>query len=209
MKQISIMWDLDGTLIDSYKIIASSIEIVIKNKNITYSYEEVREEVTKRSCGEFLTDISNKYGLNLVDLDKEVHSYINSRYLEVEPIKNAKKTLDILSEMGVKNYIYTHKGNTTHDILKNIDMYKYFSEILTIEDGFKRKPDPEATNYLINKYNMDLNHTYYIGDRKLDIESANNAHIKSVLFLPPGTYVKPTGKEDYIIYDLLEVIDLI
>ena len=59
MKQISIMWDLDGTLIDSYKIIASSIEIVLKNKNITYSYEEVRKEVTKRSCGEFLTDISN------------------------------------------------------------------------------------------------------------------------------------------------------
>ena len=209
MKQISIMWDLDGTLIDSYKVIASSIEIVLKSKNIIYSYEEVREEVTKRSCGEFITDVANEYGLDAVLLDKEVHSLINSRYLEVEPIKNAKETLEILSKMGVKNYIYTHKGNTTHDILKNIDMHKYFTEILTIEDGFKRKPDPEATNYLINKYQMDLNHTYYVGDRKLDIESANNANIKSVLFLPPGTYVKPTEKEDFIIYDLLEVKDII
>ena len=88
-------------------------------------------------------------------------------------------------------------------------MSRYFIEILTIEDGFQRKPNPEAINYLISKYNMNRNSTYYVGDRKLDIESANNANIKSILFIPKDSYIKPTKKENYIIEDLIEIKNIL
>lgn len=206
---ICFLWDLDGTLIDSYKVITSSIEIILNNMNIRISYENIRKEVTEHSVGYFLENISSNYKLSLDELTKNSHKLINSRYLEVEPIKNAKEILEHLTFLGIKNFIYTHKGKSTFDILNNLEMSRYFTEILTIEDGFQRKPNPEAINYLISKYNMNRNSTYYVGDRKLDIESANNANIKSILFIPKDSYIKPTKKENYIIEDLIEIKNIL
>ena len=65
---------------------------------------------------------------------------------------NAREVLDCLSKKGIKHFIYTHKSNITYDILDNLGMLQYFTKILTIDDGFKRKPDPEAINYLLDSY---------------------------------------------------------
>ena len=37
----------------------------------------------------------------------------------------------------------------------------------------------------------------------------SNANIKSILFIPQGSYVKPTKKEDYIIKDLIEIKNIL
>ena len=202
------MWDLDGTLIDSYKVIVSSIKDVLNKHNLNVSYEIIKKEATEHSVGEFLTIISQEYHLSFEELEKECHAHIDSRYLEVQAIENAKEILDYLSCNGAKHFIYTHKGKSTHDILKNLDIYQYFEEVLTIEDGFKRKPDPEAINYLVDKYNLNKNNTYYVGDRHLDIDSANNAGVKSIFFKPEDSFVERSGREDYVVYDLLEIKDI-
>ena len=122
---------------------------------------------------------------------------------------HAKEILDILFNKGIQHFIYTHKNVVSFEILKNLDMLKYFTKILTIDDGFKRKPDPEAINYLIEEYKLDKNEVFYVGDRDLDIESANNANIKSIFYKPENSYGEPTGEETYIVYDLLEIADLL
>jgi len=205
LKDTYFMWDLDGTLIDSYKVIVSSIKEVLNEKNINISYDVIKKEATEHSVGEFLAIISQEFNLSFEELEKECHAHIDKRYLEVEAIKNAKEILAYLSSNGAKHFIYTHKGKSTHDILKNLEMYQYFEEVLTMEDGFKRKPDPEAINYLIEKYIMNKNNTYYIGDRHLDIDSANNAGIKSIFFKPEDSFVEPSGREDYVIHNLIEI----
>ena len=202
------MWDLDGTLIDSYKVIVSSIKEVLNENEIDISYNVIKKEATEHSVGEFLQKISAKFHLSFQELEKACHAHIDSRYLEVESISNAKEILDYLSKNGAKHFIYTHKGKSTHDILKNLDMYKYFEEILTIEDGFKRKPDPEAINYLIKKHFISKDQTYYVGDRHLDIDSAKNAGVHSIFFQPQDSFVKPNGREDYVVHDLIEIKDL-
>lgn len=58
-------------------------------------------------------------------------------------------------------------------------MASYFEEVVTAANGFKRKPDPEALTYLINKYQMDKKRTYYIGDRSLDQQAAEKSGIQS------------------------------
>lgn len=62
-------------------------------------------------------------------------------------------------------------------------MESYFTEILTSQSGFERKPSPEAANYLLDKYQLDFEKTYYIGDRTLDVEFAQNSGIQSINFL--------------------------
>ena len=59
----------------------------------------------------------------------------------------------------------------------------YFTEILTSQSGFARKPNPEAATYLLDKYKLDPRDTYYIGDRILDVEFAQNSSIQSINFL--------------------------
>ena len=205
---MNFLWDLDGTLIDSYKVIVSSIREVLKEYNIDISYEIIKKESTEHSVGEFLAIIAKDYSLSFKELEFKCHAHIDQRYLEVEAIKNAKETLEYFSNQGAKHFIYTHKGNSTHDILKNLNMYQYFEEVLTIEDGFKRKPDPEAINYLVNKYHLDKSDTYYVGDRHLDIDSANNAEVHSIFFKPEDSFVEPSGREDYVVYDLIEIKNL-
>ncbi|WP_153055871.1 HAD-IA family hydrolase, partial [Streptococcus suis] len=56
----------------------------------------------------------------------------------------------------------------------------HFTEILTSDSGFARKPSPEALLFLIEKYGLNKENTYYIGDRLLDVETAINAGIQSI-----------------------------
>ena len=49
-------------------------------------------------------------------------------------------------------------------------------------EWFLRKPNPEAANYLLDKYQLDPDNTYYIGDRTLDAEFAQNSGIQSINF---------------------------
>ena len=75
--------------------------------------------------------------------------------------------------------------------------------------GFNRKPSPDGINYFIDKYHLDRNETYYVGDRPMDVRCAENAHIKSILYLPEGSAAIPTGKETYIVEDLLDIKSLL
>lgn len=51
--------------------------------------------------------------------------------------------------------------------------------------GFERKPHPQGIFYLLEKYHLDRDRTYYIGDRRLDVEVAENAGIKSINLAQP------------------------
>ena len=43
----------------------------------------------------------------------------------------------------------------------------------------------------------------------MDIECANNAHIKSMMFIPNKSPAKATGKETFVIKDLLDIKEII
>lgn len=209
MNKISLIWDLDGTLIDSYETIVSSLYDTLLEYKLYIDKENILKHVKKESLGSFINAISNEYNLSADYIDKRAHELIFERQYSIKPIQYACELLKQITNQNISNYLYTHKNKSTYSILDNLDMSKYFSEIVTIENGFKRKPSPDAVNYLVQKYNLDKKTTYYIGDRKLDIECAYNAGIKSILYLPKESYVTPTGKEDYIIEDLLEILDII
>lgn len=65
--------------------------------------------------------------------------------------------------------MYTHKGIHANDILEHAGILKYFKEVVTSKNGFPRKPAPDGVNYLVEKYHLDVNSTFYVGDRNLDM----------------------------------------
>ena len=95
----------------------------------------------------------------------------------------ARDVLAWADESGIQQFVYTHKGDNALTILRDLGLESYFTEILTSQSGFARKPSSEAATYLIDKHQLNPDNTYYIGDRTLDVEFAQNSGIQSLNFL--------------------------
>lgn len=206
-KKISLIWDLDGTLLDSYDVIVSSLYKVSLEYNLCLTYEYIKTNAIKYSVSYIIENIVKEKKISFDDIKKRYSEISELNNDKIIPMKHSIELLNILKEKNIKNYVFTHRGYSTDFVLNNINMKKYFVEVVNSKQGFKRKPSPDAINYLIDKYNLDKNNTYYIGDRTLDIECAVNAKIKSILYLPEESVTVPTGKETYIVNDLLKILD--
>ena len=205
------IWDLDGTLIDSYDIIVDSLCRIYKEKiGIDLNREEVYKEAIRYSVGHFIQGMEKQTGIKFDELKDRYSQISGEEKLKIKPMKHAIEILEYLKGQGIHSYVFTHRGRSTEPVLRNIKIYDYFDEIITsVDPAFSRKPSPDSINFLVDKYHLDRNNTYYVGDRSMDIECANNAHIKSIMYLPRGGYGLATGKETYIIEDLLDIKDII
>ena len=207
--KITFIWDLDGTLLDSYPLIVNSLWTIYKEKGVLMDKKEIYEQVINESVSAFIKGMEERFNIPFDDLKDRYSNITHKELLSIKAMPHSKEILDYLSNKGIKHYVYTHRGITTETVLKNIGLYDYFDDFVTSLNDFKRKPDPEALNYLIDKYNLDRESTYYVGDRPMDMLCADNAHIKGIMFIPNTSPGKPTGKETYIIKDLLDIKDII
>ena len=99
-----------------------------------------------------------------------------------KPFPGAEEMLNHVKKNGGKNFIYTNRGASTYSFLEYEGHMEYFTEIITREDGFGRKPKPDCINYLVEKYSLDNETTLMVGDREIDVLAAHNACIKSCYF---------------------------
>ena len=113
--------------------------------------------------------------------------------------------LERLQNAGAAHYVFTHRGTSSEPILKRLGILGYFREIVTSAAGFPAKPSGEAVRYLMQKYGLKPDETWYVGDRPIDVLCAEDAGVRSVLLLPEGACVTPTGHEDRIIRSLNEL----
>ena len=183
MGKIAFIWDLDGTLLDSYEAILSGIEETFGQFTIPYDKEEVREFILKYSVQDLLVQVAEGRKLDVEVLNQVRAQSLAEKNAQVVLIPGAREMLDWTDQVGIRNFVYTHKGDNALTILRDLGLESYFTEILTSQSGFARKPSPEAATYLLDKYQLDPEKTYYIGDRTLDVEFAQNSGIQSINFL--------------------------
>ncbi|MEC5425670.1 HAD-IA family hydrolase [Virgibacillus sp. C22-A2] len=164
---MNILWDFDGTLINTYPA-------------YTRLFTQVLEETTDPD--EIYKHLKKSFSHAMQYYKLTEHQVEELRFLEskieqrdVKPFPGVEKVLKFAS----KNVIMTHKDREGVDsILKYYGMTHYFTDIVSIDDGFPRKPDASAYRYLHRKYTIDL----VIGDRELDILPAKELGIKTCLF---------------------------
>ena len=187
MQGTAFIWDLDGTLLDSYEAILSGIEETYAQFSIPYNKEEVRAFILKYSVQDLLAQVAEERGLDLGLLNQVRAQSLAEKNAQVVLMPSAREVLAWADKQGIQQFVYTHKGDNAFSILRGLGLDSYFTEILTSQSGFARKPSPEAAIYLLDKYGLNPQQTYYIGDRTLDIEFAQNSGIQSINFL--GTTV--------------------
>ena len=183
MKKRAFIWDLDGTLLDSYEAILAGLEETFSQFKIPYNKEKVRSYILKYSVQDLLQEVAEERNLDLTELNQARAQSLAEKNAQVVLMPGAREVLAWAHKVGIQQFVYTHKGDNAFTILRDLGLDSYFTEILTSQSGFARKPSPEAASYLINKYQLNPEQTYYIGDRTLDIEFAQNSGIQSINFL--------------------------
>ena len=205
----TVIWDLDGTLFDSYDVIVESIHVVFEENNILLSMDEIRNYALQFSIKSLFQMISETHGVPISVLNQRYKEISGGKYLQIKTMQNALEVLEELRLRGVKHHVFTHRGKTTIPVLEHLKMREYFGEILTSQSGFARKPNPEALDYLIRKYELDPVSTFYVGDRSLDMECAANAGIKGILYAPKNSVVSSCAEADFVVEDLLDILNII
>ena len=183
MQKTAFIWDLDGTLLDSYEAILSGIEETFAQFSIPYDKEQVREYILKYSVQDLLVRVAEDRNLDVEVLNQVRAQSLAEKNAQVVLMPGAREVLSWADQAGIQQFVYTHKGDNALTILRDLGLESYFTEILTSQSGFARKPSPEAAIYLIDKYQLNPDNTYYIGDRTLDVEFAQNSGIQSLNFL--------------------------
>ena len=175
----TFIWDLDGTLIDSYEVFLEALSESFANFNRPFDRETVYNFIKGQSVNALLKE----QPVPFQEIKEDLTANSTAKNDKIKLMVGAKEVLDWTQKEKIQNFIYTHKGKNAYDLLNQLEISPYFLEIVTSENGFKRKPHPEAINYLLEKYKLKPEETYYIGDRILDIEAAHNSGIQSINFL--------------------------
>ncbi|MFT8317970.1 MAG: HAD-IA family hydrolase [Sporolactobacillus sp.] len=164
---MNILWDFDGTLFDTYPAYTSILsEVLGSNIDKQEIYNNLK--------------ISYPHTIDYYKISPEQREKIsalkkNISPKDIHPYQNVEQVL----KHANKNVIMTHKRRA--GVLSILEYYrwdKYFADMVTIDDGFPRKPNPLAYMYLQKKYPIDL----VIGDRELDLLPAKELGISTCIF---------------------------
>ncbi|MFK4426396.1 HAD-IA family hydrolase [Bacillus mycoides] len=164
---MNILWDFDGTLFDTYPVYTKILSQVL-GKEI--SEEEIYTKLK----------VSFSHTIDYYKISKKQLSEIDvleSRIM-IEDIKPFEKVEEVL-KFADKNVIMTHKDRAgVLSILNHYGWEKYFVDMVTIDDGFPRKPNTLSYDHLHKKHSIDL----AIGDRELDLLPAKELGISTCMF---------------------------
>lgn len=196
----TFIWDLDGTLLDSYGVIVSSLRQTLKELNVPMEEDEIRRRATAGSVSDVVNYAAAATGRTFSDIKARYSEISGGRYLEITTMPHAREALEETAALGAVHFVYTHRGRTTAPVLEHLGLDRFFKEVVSSLNGFPRKPAPDALLYLLDRYRLEKSQVYYVGDRTLDVDCAKSAGVRSVLYSPSGA-----GTADYVIRDLLDI----
>lgn len=186
----NLIFDADGTLFDSYDSIIDGLQRAFKPLGIEYSDEFLRDFMLKYNS-HALVDYANKeYGIPCDTMHKAIKDAGNDLDL-IHLMPGVKEMLAEMNSCSVNCFIYTHRNNSVNKLCDRLGITEYFREIVNSTFGFARKPSSEAVDYLVNKYEMDKNSTYYVGDRTIDMDCAKASNIGGIFYESSGIMLSP------------------
>lgn len=185
MKNI-ILFDLDGTLIDSTDAIVSTFHHSFKQMNHDFKGDD---EAIKNLIGYPLDIMYKELGVpeqkvwDFVDAYKARYRIISTQQTLL--LEDAVAALQLASSFARLSVVTTKTGAYTIPLLEHMNIHTFFEHVTGREHVENPKPHPEPilkTMGLMN-VNTQEHNIWMIGDTKLDLIAANSAQIKSVAVL--------------------------
>ncbi len=184
MENKLVIFDLDGTLIDSVYDIQDSLNYTLERFgfakiNLTQTKKFIgngARKLVERSLGDFATE---------ENIDKVLKFY-NEYYTKSGSPKT--KLFDGIGDMlidlknkGYKLAILTNKPQmTTEDVYETYLKQYNFDMVCGQSEFIKCKPDKSGVMHILEKLNVSPENTYFVGDGETDVMTAKNSQIKGI-----------------------------
>lgn len=179
----NIIWDVDGTLFDTYPAIARAFKAALHDLGQEVPVRWI-EALAKKSLGHCVSTLATRYQLNEMEIEKRFDEHYELVGPEEQPPFPWVITIcEYVQQIGGKNVIVTHRGReSTAMLLAANCMTHYFAGCLTRDDGYPKKPNPAAFRATLEKYELKREETIAVGDRDIDVMAAQGVGLFTCLF---------------------------
>lgn len=184
-----LIWDLDGTLFDTYPAISAAFAEAVKRLGVEVPREEIMP-LARISFGHCAEELSKRTGQSAEDILQEFFRLYAEIPADISPpFPSARGLCTWAVVNGGKNVIVTHRSRAgTEELLDAHGLRELFAGWITHDDGFARKPDPQGMLAAIQRYELDPAQTLAIGDRDLDLQAAQAAGVGYLCAYGPGSF---------------------
>jgi phosphoglycolate phosphatase len=207
-----ILFDLDGTLVDTSRDITNALNYALR----PYGLDGISVEATIKVVGEGLTRLIEKVlgeeRYHLKDaVSKRFLEYYSAHLIDNSMIyPDVKETLDMLS--GYRKAVISNKReNLSVNLLKQLDIDRHFELIVGSDTTPERKPSAGPLLYVFSKLHISPLEALMVGDSQYDIEAGHNAGVKTVAVTYGYQERRLLTAADYIIdsfRDLPGILDI-
>lgn len=201
----TVLFDLDGVIIDSEEWIVKSIERACKE--FSYTGDARRAYVP----GKPFLHVFQQVFPERKNYDDIIHYAVEEELKTFHLCKlfpSVKETLSTLKKMNVKTGIVTSRGKqTTQPVLDYFSLE--FDCVVTFQDVRFAKPHPEPINTALKLLSVQPQDSVYVGDTKNDIIAAKSAGVKSIAALYGYEKGLLSANPDYCINRFDEVMEII
>jgi len=222
VQKLTILFDLDGTLIDTAPDLMNAHNHVMKKYGYeTKSTEDIRKLVGKGSAsliGRSVWGQAKKEFGKVSDqsIKKEmvkefIDFYANNIAVESKLVNGTLEFLNWSKKNNISMGVCTNKQeHLSVDLLKQLKIYDYFEYVAGSDTFDYCKPDPRHLTNVIEIMQGDIKKSIMIGDSETDAESAKSAGIPFIL-LEDGYTEKKVSEihHDYLIKDFVNIEEII
>ena len=211
----TLIFDLDGTLVDTAPDLMAAHNHVMKK----YGENEKKLSDIKSLAGRgawimmqrsFKEQIKDEKTKKLM-VDEFIDFYSKNINKKSKPIKGVFDFLDWAKSKKISMAVCTNKREVLAiDLLKKINMYKYFEYVAGADTFEFNKPDPRHLTNILEIIDGDVSKTVMIGDSEVDSMTAQNAGVPFILVDEGYTEKTPKDiKHDLLIKDFVNFNEVI
>ncbi|REB04735.1 pyrophosphatase PpaX [Sporosarcina sp. BI001-red] len=206
----TILFDLDGTLLDTNELIIQSFEGVLGKH---YPGQYTRKEILP-FLGPTLTDTFN--GMDPSRTEGMIQEYrewnmANHDQLAAE-FDGVTEVLTQLADKGIRMAIVSTKRNDmVHRGLNLLGITHLFDTVIGLDDVQRPKPNPEPLLLAMDRLNASKEEVLMVGDNFHDIEGGKNAGVRTaaVAWSLKGPEFLSTFNPDYMLTHISDLYELV
>jgi len=209
----AVVWDLDGTLVDSAADIATSLNrLLAENHLAALDKARIRNMIgegvavlIRRGFEEHDITPDGRRLEQLVERFLVIYSEVATASTRLFP--GARKALQSLSDAGLRQAICTNKPEAiTRQVLAGLDIASYFDVVIGGDTLPRNKPDPLPLRTALESLQATPERSLMVGDSAIDVQTAHAAGV-GVAFVTFGYGPGPRHphKADYLIDDFTDL----